>query len=88
MIRLYECGFIGWTSTGQGIDTAFTNFRSVRTDNFQDIIGHVYTNGGYDAAGRKVCNVTPLAMARGNFRDENVLRVENVSRIFLPYHQS
>lgn len=88
MVRLYECGFIGWTSVGQGIDVELVNFHTVRTNNFQDIIGHVYTDGGYGAANRKKCKVSALEMARGNFRDGSVLRAENVGSILLPYDQS
>lgn len=88
MVRLYECGFIDWTSVGQGIDTQLSNFHLVPTNNFEDIIGHVYTDGGYDVANRKVCKVTAKAIARGNFREESVLRVENVGDILLPYDQS
>lgn len=92
MVRLHQCGFIGWESIGQAIDVQLVSFHIVRSDFFHDIIGHIYTDAGYPPnatfTDKRKCKVTAKPIERGRFLEDSVLRVERFGNVILPYAQS
>ncbi|KAH6996000.1 hypothetical protein BKA56DRAFT_725929 [Ilyonectria sp. MPI-CAGE-AT-0026] len=92
MVRLHQCGFIGWETIGQGISNVkFVSFHIVRTNNFDDIIGHIYTDSGVPpntVADTRKCKVTARPIVRGRFLEDSVLRIEHFDNVILPYAQA